>query len=113
MSESVGGRATDMQGDLALPRVNGELAFDAPWQARAFGIAVALNECGACDWRDFHRRLAAAIAADGVGDAADEYYDRWLDSLERLLVERGILTPAEIDARAAECAYDARADTHG
>lgn len=112
MSEPVGERASDMQGDLALPRVNGELAFDAPWQARAFGIAVALNECGAYDWVDFHRSLAAAIAADGVGDAAAEYYDRWLDSLERLLVERGILTPAEIDARAAECAYDSHADAH-
>lgn len=112
MNESVGERAADMQGDLALPRVNGELAFDAPWQARAFGIAVALNECGVYDWGEFHRRLAAAIAADGVGDAADEYYDRWLDALERLLAERGILTPDEIEARAAEHAAETHADAH-
>lgn len=30
------------------------------------------------------------------------YYERWSASLETLLVEKGILTPAEIDARAAE-----------
>lgn len=30
------------------------------------------------------------------------YYERWAASLETLLVEKGLLTPAEIDARAAE-----------
>ena len=46
-------RPADLRGDLALPRANGELVFAQPWQARAFGIAVALNESGAYPWRDF------------------------------------------------------------
>ena len=29
--------------DASLPRDNGELVFDAPWQARALAIAVALT----------------------------------------------------------------------
>ena len=33
-----------MEAKNALPRENGELVFQAPWEARAFGLAVALNE---------------------------------------------------------------------
>ena len=29
------------------PRANGELVFEAPWESRAFGVAVALHESGA------------------------------------------------------------------
>ena len=32
---------------------------------------------------------------------ASSYYERWSASMETLLVEKGILTPEEIDARAA------------
>lgn len=31
-----------MSGAAALPRRNGELVFEAPWQGRAFGLALAL-----------------------------------------------------------------------
>jgi hypothetical protein len=34
--------------DVSLPRDNGELVFEAPWQARALAIAVALVEKLAC-----------------------------------------------------------------
>jgi hypothetical protein len=30
------------------------------------------------------------------------YYEHWIAALERLLVERGILSPGEIERRAAE-----------
>ena len=29
-----------LDGVAALPRKNGELVFEAPWQGRAFGLAV-------------------------------------------------------------------------
>ena len=41
-----------MSGSAALPRRNGELVFAEPWEGRAFGLAVALNENGAYDWPD-------------------------------------------------------------
>ena len=53
MSTEPIGQITEMQGELALPRSNGELVFDAPWEGRAFGIAVALNESGAYEWGEF------------------------------------------------------------
>src|SRR5262249_18525318 len=39
-----------MEGATALPRENGELVFDEPWQGRAFGMAVALHEDGLYEW---------------------------------------------------------------
>lgn len=105
-------RPADLPGDLALPRSNGELIFAEPWQARAFGIAVALNENGAYPWRDFHAGLALEIATHGSGEASDQYYACWLAALESLLAQRGILSPAEIDARASHHAAANAHDDH-
>ena len=33
-------------GAAAPPRSNGELVFEAPWESRSFGMAVALSEPG-------------------------------------------------------------------
>ena len=88
-----------MEGELALPRRNGELVFAAPWEGRAFGIAVALNEGGVYQWRDFQRRLAEEIAAASSDEEGSAYYERWLASLENLLLEHGMVTREELDAR--------------
>ena len=87
---------TDMQGDMALPRHNGELVFATPWEARAFGLAVALQESGVYGWREFSAALAAEIArAEQAGDTST-YYERWLLSLEKLLLANGLVTSSEI-----------------
>ena len=101
MSADMGNEISDMQGASALPRSNGELVFAAPWEARAFGIAVALNEGGMYAWGDFQRRLADEIAAAPPDDHASAYYERWLASLERLLLDYGMVTREELDARTA------------
>jgi hypothetical protein len=36
----------DVEGPAAPPRSNGELAFAAPWESRAFGLAMALHDGG-------------------------------------------------------------------
>lgn len=94
-------KISDMQGVLALPRSNGELVFAAPWEARAFGIAVALNESGLYAWGDFQHRLADEIADAPPDNDASVYYERWLASLERLLLDYGMVTREELDARTA------------
>jgi hypothetical protein len=43
--------------DESLPRDNGELVFEAPWQARALAIAVALVDKLDLPWDAFRRRL--------------------------------------------------------
>jgi nitrile hydratase accessory protein len=88
-----------LEGDAALPRKNGELVFDAPWQGRAFGLAVVLNEKGSYGWDDFRRRLVHEIAAGERG-----YYESWLDALEGLVTSSGLVTAEEVAARAREYA---------
>lgn len=101
---------TDMEGDSALPRDNGELLFEAPWEARAFALAVALNESGRYPWRDFSAELAAQIRRAEEGGEDSGYYERWLRSLESLLLEKGLVGDGELQVRKAEIAA---ADEHG
>jgi hypothetical protein len=75
--------AVDIDGPAAPPRRNGELTFDAPWQGRAFGMAVALLERQGFGWDAFRRHLVAAIAA--TPDAS--YYEQFVDALAALADE--------------------------
>ena len=93
----------DMPTELALPRRNGELVFDEPWESRAFGIAVSLSEQGHFAWDEFRNELVATIAAPEQtlleSDRGRPYYEHWLASLERLLVAKGMLMPDELQRR--------------
>lgn len=111
MSETPDSRIANMDEHIALPRQNGTLVFAAPWEARAFGIAVALNEAGVYPWRDFSQGLAAETAAAEPHGVPTSYYERWLQTLEKLAIAQGLLTPAELDARTTEYACGAR-DEH-
>ena len=90
---------SNMTGSAALPRRNGELVFDEPWEGRAFGLAVALNESGVYDWPDFSERLVEETAADKQQGRYGLYYQRWVRALERLALDHGLITPTELDAR--------------
>jgi nitrile hydratase accessory protein len=82
-------------GDQApLPRDNGELVFEEPWQGRALGMGVVVLERSGAPWSEFRRHLAAAIAAHQSSEdesPATAYYACWIDALEALLAERGLL----------------------
>ena len=50
---------------LDLPRRNGELAFDAPWQSTVFALAAAVvDHAFGGDREPFRQQLVTAIAAD-------------------------------------------------
>ncbi len=85
-----------MGGPAALPRRNGELVFDAPWQGRAFGLALVVVERLGLPWSAFQKHLITAIAAAPTAP----YYDSWVRALEQLLVEHGQATRVEVDAAA-------------
>jgi nitrile hydratase accessory protein len=75
-----------------LPRDNGELVFDEPWQGRALGMAVVAIDRLGLPWSAFQRHLVAAIAAhepDEGESAATAYYSAWLEALEALVAEHG------------------------
>ncbi len=92
----------DARGPAAPPRKNGELVFAAPWQGRAFGMALALRARHPYRWEEMRGLLAKRIAAGGPADDGSHYYEHWVASLEELLEMRGLLTPEEIERRSAE-----------
>ena len=99
-----------MEGATALPRSNGELVFEAPWEGRVFGVAVALNEDGAFEWREFRDRLGDEISAAERAGSSSSYYERWLAALETLVREKGLITESELEQRAFEYASGQRED---
>jgi len=75
-----------------LPRSNGELVFEEPWQGRALGMAVVALERAGIPWAEFSRQLALAVDRHGYDPtepAATAYYAAWLDALEATLGEAG------------------------
>lgn len=92
-----------LDSEVALPRSNGELVFDAPWQGRLFGLVVHLCQAGAFEWDEFKTHLIAAIEDSGVGETCDPavYYRQFADAFCRLSREKGFFADAEFEGRAA------------
>jgi nitrile hydratase accessory protein len=90
--------------------------FREPWEARAFGMAVALCERGLFTWPEFAAQLSAEIAAAaarGQEDDGTRYYLHWLAALEALVADRRLIGRDELAARADEWARAARETPHG
>jgi nitrile hydratase accessory protein len=81
---------------IEAARLDPEHVFSAPWEARAFAIALQLSERGHFTWDEFRDRLIAEVGAsdrirarDGTSDHG-EYYEHFLHALENLLEEKGL-----------------------
>jgi cobaltochelatase CobN len=99
-----------MEGQTALPRRNGELVFEEPWQGRVFGMAVALHERGIFEWEEFRRALIAQIAAAEAHPGPFVYYEIWLRTFEELLAGKGLVTGAELDETTYQFEFGERDD---
>jgi len=88
-----------------LPGGSSEPVFNEPWEASAFAIAVSLNQAGLFSWPEWVACLSEAIKEaeaapdDGSGQGADQYYQRWLAALEKLVIAKNILDKQAIDSK--------------
>ena len=80
---------TPLEAIPSIPRDRGEPVFREPWEARAFAMAVALNEKGLITWSEWAQALGQEIAAAGMDDGA-HYYEHWLAALEKLTAAKGL-----------------------
>ncbi len=93
---------------LAGTALDSEHPFSAPWEARAFAIAVRLRESGLCTWDEFRRHLIAEIGkadkarAHGWVEPGEGYYTHFLRALENLLREKGIVDAQALEAKMRE-----------
>jgi len=75
-----------------------EPVFHAEWERRAFALTLAAGFLG--EWNIDMSRWAREQMPPARYLAAS-YYEHWLWGLEHLLVERGLLTREELEARVA------------
>ncbi len=90
--------------------------FAEPWQAQAFALTLALHAKGLFTWNEWAQALSAEIAEHlehgGCTDGSD-YYERWAEALEHLLIAKGQTTHEGVDAMSASWARAAEATPHG
>ncbi len=71
----------------------------ADWEHTANALVGVLRRRGVMNVDELRRGIEAMDPEEYM---ASSYYERWSASLETLLVEKGILSSEEIDAREAE-----------
>lgn len=100
MPQPIDAQVSSMRGPEALPRKNGELVFEQPWESRAFGLAVGLSEAGILPWPEFREALVSAIQESERLDDDRTYYEQWASALERLALDKGLVTEEGLRGRA-------------
>jgi len=83
----------------SIPREEGQPVFAEPWQAEAFAMTLMLYEKGVFTWVEWAEALSTEIKqaqANGDPDLGDTYYNHWLAALERLVVNKGISSKAQL-----------------
>jgi nitrile hydratase len=92
-------RTHDMGGRPSSEPLNLEEHVLADWEVLADALSVALGTRGLRS-TDELRRAMEDMPADEY--QALSYYERWVRGTEQLLIEKGVLTSAEIDRKLAE-----------
>lgn len=86
----------------ALPRDKEAPVFNEPWEAHAFALAVRLSESGWFSWTEWTATLSQEIRLgqqQGDPDLGRSYYHHWLNALERLCGEKGLVSGADLHHR--------------
>ncbi len=95
------------QGFGPVDRSTPAKAFGERWEGAVFTMTRAARACGALANTDQFRFAVERI--DPVAYLTHGYYGRWLGAVEELLVEAGVITSAELEARVREKGGDVNA----
>lgn len=83
-----------MHGFGSVP-VQADETFHEEWERLVFAMNLLLRSQGVYELDEFRHATERMDPADYYGA---KYYERWLGSLERLLVEKGVVEDAELEA---------------
>ncbi|MGJ9423612.1 nitrile hydratase accessory protein [Aeromicrobium sp. CF3.5] len=90
----------------SLALASDDVAFDEPWQLRAFALAVAAHKAGRFPWSDFQGALIASIKEweneAGPGDPSWSYHEHWVNAVESVLAAGELVDDSVLDARTSE-----------
>jgi len=82
-----------------LPQDEEGPVFNEPWEAQAFALAVRLAEVDCFSWREWTTVLSQEIQGEQDGGDPRAYYLRWLSALERLCIEKGLVSSTDLHRR--------------
>jgi nitrile hydratase len=85
-----------MDGFGAVVREENEPVFHSDWERRAFGVALAAGSAANTD--EFRHAIERIPAPRYLNSS---YYERWLDGVEILLLEKGLVSREELQSRGA------------
>jgi nitrile hydratase beta subunit len=85
-----------MHGFGPVEREEHEPVFHAAWEAAVYTINRAMSLAGI---RNIDESRYAIERMDPAEYLASSYYERWLDSEIRSLLEKGVITPEELERR--------------
>lgn len=101
---------------LQQPSDSGGPVFNAPWEAQAFSLVLALHEQGLFTWEEWASQLSGAIREaqmSGDVDLGSTYYRHWLQALEKLVTLKGLSDFQEIEERTAKWRWTYLNTPHG
>ena len=104
----------DVRALPGLPVDDSGPVFRAPWEARAFAMALQLQQQGLFSWAEWADELGATLAAAreaGDPDTGEDYYRYWLACLETLVKARGMATAEALEMRKQQ-AHEAHQALH-
>ncbi|MGH6922461.1 MAG: nitrile hydratase accessory protein [Propylenella sp.] len=99
----------------SIPRDADGPVFPTPWAARAFALAVALNERGLFAWTEWSEALGRHVATSADADAgnAEAYWRAWLAALEEMLAKKEVAGRADLAVLKEAWRRAAEATPHG
>lgn len=88
-----------------LPHDEEGPVFREPWEAQAFALALRLSETGHFTWAEWVEIFSQEITAAqkrGDPDLGDTYYHHWLNALERICTQKGLVGMGDMRRRREE-----------
>lgn len=91
----------------ASSRIFSGSKFKEAWQATAYVVTVKLSEAGFFTWDEWTNALSKKLRSNIYGEneltaTDDHYYDHWQSALEQLLIDKAVVTNAQLDERARQ-----------
>jgi nitrile hydratase accessory protein len=100
----------------SIPRNDDGPVFREPWQAEAFALALSLHERGLFTWNEWAATLGDEIKkaqAAGDPDTGETYYHHWLNTLERIVAEKGVTDVQQLKRTRHAWEHACRRTPHG
>ena len=90
--------------------------FREPWEGQAFAMALTLHQRGLFTWGEWAELLGEEIRraqAGGDPDTGETYYRHWLNTLERVVAERGVTSRQTLTSYRDAWEHAAHRTPHG